>query len=153
MHIATGCVYYLIKWHRPQLLPWLTANVHSSQFPISVAQIISVTHLIWDGMAYCGLLFPETVCPVSNVGHNYWVQNDLYTMICSYIPPNDVSALGYPWKYRIGLVTVELHWIVFTFQTRISCSGVSGFVSGCLCGAWGCRLTTLPAACRFSWQI
>ena len=44
-------------------------------------------------------------------------------------------------EYRIKLVAMELPCIGFTFQTRIFCRDVSGFVIGWTWGVWCRRLT------------
>ena len=51
-----------------------------------------------------------------------------------------------PWEYCIELVAIDLHciFIGFTFPTGTNICGISGFVTGCPCGAWCCGLTTHP---------
>ena len=110
-----------------------------------VCHLFYLFWLVGKGMAYCGLPFPASGCPVPDLTNIYLIGNVLCMGFCFYnCPPIFVvSAHGLSFKKRMGLVSMDILHIIFIYTIlRIISRSVSGLATDSSCGVWGRGWTT-----------
>ena len=123
-----------------------TEHTPLSHFLISVTQLTAKTYLMseeWPIMAFPSHTWFVLYRLIAIITDMEWLIHCKYTIVSAITQlPRLFLLPRLLWEYRVELITMELPCIVFIFPAKIFCRSVSGFVTGCLCGVWGGRLTS-----------
>ena len=124
--LVLGCAFF---WCWASLYAPFTVSL--IDFPLIMIFIIIIVTIIGMFMA---ILFIMKYSFRLSVTKWFW--------FCECATPLIFPALDILLQYWVEHVTFGLHYVMFTFLTRISYWGVPGFATDCHCGVWCRGITT-----------